>query len=787
MPHLRPDCLMPSQALHQGFVRLLLLLLMSYAGSQAVYAQPCTVLLRGSVTDAHDGQVLEGASIYLESFGKGTYSDATGRFSIELPCGLQDTLSIAHLGCETVRQPLTLTTVDAEITATLEHHTELLDAIEVHAHRNRGAASDIGASMTGEQLDLKAGDDLTALISALPGVEALRTGANVARPLVDGLGGSRLQIVQNGTALAAQDWGDEHAPEIDPFAAVAIQLARGGAGLRFGASGTGATLVVDDAGFPTSRRTEGQVLAVAGSNQKEAGLGASLGQALSSHWGYRAQLYANSAADAQAPTYVLSNTAARRASGAARIFYKDSSLNFSLGYRGFAQETGILRAAHIGNLSDLQRALASDEPLIIEPQARTINAPRQQAMHHWLSAEAEYTLISGSRLRLDYSLQLNQRQEFDLRRANRSDRPSVDLELTTHNARAVLATAPGRAWQGSAGLQAVTATNRNVPGTGVRPFIPHYDASTLGAFMERTLLLGEVESVELGARLDHRYTQAHYFSKAVESSQLTVLRRREWLGAASVGYVRYLKASGSVRARLAYGSRSPNPAERFAEGVHHALAVIERGDTSLQVEHGLKASVGYSASLGDRFEWQVNAFAQGFRDFIYAQQLAEPELTIRGAFPVLIYRQTDALLSGLDLDAHLHLGPWQVNAGAAILRGQQRNGEPLPDISPWRLRAEAAYSHALRGRLKDWRVSANGAYVARQTRVPSTLLAAAPPEYALLGLDAGTHLAFGKSTLGLHLTIDNLLNQRYRDYLDRLRFYADRPGQDIQLRLLLDF
>ena len=749
-------------------------------------AQACRATLRGVVVDEHDGQPLAGASIFVEGLATGGFADDEGRFALELPCGLRDTVAVSHLGCATVRRAIVLAAGEMELRVALEHHSELLDAIEVHAHRNRTSAADIGGSLTGEQLDRSAGSDLATVVAELPGVRALSTGASVARPVVDGLGGARLQVIQNGTALASQDWGDEHAPEIDPFAAAAVQLARAGAGLRFGASSTGATLVIDDAGMPEHARPHGQALALAGSNQAEAGLGLALGQALGTHWGYRAQAYGHSAADARAPDYVLSNTGARRGSGAARVFYRDSALQMDLGYRGFAQETGILRAAHIGNTSDFERALASPRPLVVAERTRAIDAPRQAVVHHWLSATASYRLAGGTTVGLDYSAQRNARREYDLRRGGRSARASVDLALTTHNARAVVTPAPRAAWATAFGAQAVTATNRNVPGTGVRPLIPHYDASTAGAFAEGTRL-GERASVEVAARLDYRATQANYFTGGGEAAGLTVVERREWLGAASAGWVGYLPGQRAVRARLAYGSRAPNPAERFADGVHHALAVIERGDTSLRVEHGLKATLGYGSEGRKRLEWHASAFVQAFRGFIYARQAPTPELTIRGAFPVLTYRQGDALLGGVDLDAHLRLGHWQVNGDLDALCGRLRGGEALPDIAPWRVRGELAHSRALRGTLKDWRLAARVGYVARQRHLPATLLAPPPPAYALVGLEAGGHFAFRDRTLGVHLTVDNLLDARYRDYLDRLRFYADRPGRDIQLRLLYDF
>ena len=317
--------------------------------------------------------------------------------------------------------------------------------------------------------------------------------------------------------------------------------------------------------------------------------------------------------------------------------------------------------------------------------------------------------------------------------------------------------------------------------------MPYYNASTVGAFAEQTRLRDDV-SVELGGRIDLRSAEAIYFVDGSDGqSDRISVTRRELTGAASVGLVRYLERGRSIRARLAYGSRTPNPAERFARGVHHALAVIEQGDTSLTVEHGLKAVLGYGVETDGDIDVHVSAFVQGFGGFIYAQPLPEPALTIRGAFPVLAYAQADALLAGVDFDAHAPLGPLQLGLTANYLYGRRAGAQALPDLAPFRTVFDLGYSRSLRRELKDWRVNLKGEYTARQTQVPVNVFAPAPDDFFLVHFETSAHLAVWGHTLGVHLAARNLFDVAYRDYLDRLRFYADRPGRDVQLRLLYDF
>ena len=58
-----------------------------------------------------------------------------------------------------------------------------------------------------------------------------------------------------------------------------------------------------------------------------------------------------------------------------------------------------------------------------------------------------------------------------------------------------------------------------------------------------------------------------------------------------------------------------------------------------------------------------------------------------------------------------------------------------------------------------------------------------PPGYALLGGGLSREFTFGTRVLSVQLEAENLLNQRYRDYLDRQRYFADAPGRSINFRI----
>jgi len=75
-----------------------------------------------------------------------------------------------------------------------------------------------------------------------------------------------------------------------------------------------------------------------------------------------------------------------------------------------------------------------------------------------------------------------------------------------------------------------------------------------------------------------------------------------------------------------------------------------------------------------------------------------------------------------------------------------------------------------------------------QTRLPQEgLLKPAPETFTVLSLEVVHTFAVGEKTLEIGLNVQNLSNQRYREYLNFFRFYADEPGINAGLRAKLTF
>ena len=83
-------------------------------------------------------------------------------------------------------------------------------------------------------------------------------------------------------------------------------------------------------------------------------------------------------------------------------------------------------------------------------------------------------------------------------------------------------------------------------------------------------------------------------------------------------------------------------------------------------------------------------------------------------------------------------------------------------------------------------IQVNNQFVAKQWRAPENVdFAPSPPAYYLLGAEVGGEVQVKKQKVIVNFSATNLLNTRYREYLDRFRYYSDAVGVSYNLRITL--
>ena len=746
----------------------------------------CDLEITGKVYDRSTGIPLEFASIFIEPLGAGTVSDSLGQFQLIDLCAGKYHVQVSHLGCEDETFFLQLER-DTFLSFMLSHHAELLDEVVIHEEGENTTES--SSTLGKEAIQSRASEDLATLLSSLPGISSLRNGSSISKPVIHGLFGNRVAILNNGLVQAGQQWGNDHAPEIDPFVADHISVIKGAASLQNGGNSLGSVVLIEADEQPTDPHLHGASQYTFLSN----GLGhiANVQLEQKQEWAaWRLSGTFKRLGDRHTPDYFLQNTGNREANFAAQLF-RDFNARWKneAYYSFFSAEIGVLRGSHIGNTTDLQFALNQDVPFFTEPDfSYGIDAPKQRVEHHLLKLKSRYFISESQVLQFKYGAQINRRREFDVRRSGRSDIPAMSIFQWHHTFDVNYQHSFGDGWFWKSGLQEVIVDNDNNPETGILPLIPTYRSFQSSLF---SLLQKESGSwfYELGARYDHRYYKVLNITRTVPRM---VERNEHFYNnfSLSAGAKYRIGSKAETSLNAGYVLRAPEVNELYSFGLHQGVSGIEEGDPNLEQERSLKVVWTNNVQWGDRLFVQALAYYQRIDDFIFLEPQAEFRLTIRGAFPVFIYQQTDADLYGVDASLVYEPLPYlKASVQYAMVRGTDRiNNNPLIFMPADNIRGALTYSWAGGERWKDARFSVRPQYVWEQTRFNEGQDFLPPPDdYFLLGLQGQIVRSLGEQQLRFSVRVNNLLNERYRDYLNRLRYFADEAGRDVQVSVAWKF
>jgi iron complex outermembrane receptor protein len=747
------------------------------------------VRLHGTVTDSATGSALAGVVVEVEGVPSSATTDATGRFELAGVRPGPTVVSWRLLGYTPLTVRLTLAPPARRLDVVLHAHPVELPTITRRAERTAEEALRLvqgSTRMSAEDLAQMRGQTLGETIEQLPGVAAIQYGPSIAKPVIRGLHSARIVVMNDGVRQEGQQWGIEHAPEIDSFEADEITVVRGEGAVLYGADAMGGVVLVERPPVPTTPGARGELQVNAFSNNRQGAASARIEGAgfrlpLIGPAGARLRVTGRMAGDATTPEYNLRNTGFEELDLSATLGISRDWGSSQLLFSRFDTKLGVFSGAHVGNFDDLQRAMS--RPPVQSDFSYDIRNPRQEVSHNLLSWKTELANTPLGAATIHYGFQYNQRQEFD-NHGPLSSRsiPAFDLRLYTHTLDLRFRHRPLGPLSGTFGVSGMRQGNIS---EGKAFLIPQYRLYSGGLYGVEELSLGRW-TVSAGLRGDYVWQRTFAYSDA---GLVSPNERRSWTGVAGSAGASYLiGGKWSVAGRVSRAWRAPNVSERFSQGVHHGSAQYELGDTSLTPE----AKTGAELTLrhaGRRAQAEVTAFRSWVDGFIYLRP-GPPVFTIRGAFPGYRYAQDDAVLQGIEALATYAATPWlSLQASGSLLRGDfADSGEPLYDMPADRLTASARFIRGGGGD-PEYHLELGTVLVRRQDQLPDSTVYALPTAgYALANVEAGvTRLPVLGTELDLTLTVRNLFDTRYRDYLSRYRLFVDDPGRDAVFRLRVPF
>jgi iron complex outermembrane receptor protein len=635
-----------------------------------------------------------------------------------------------------------------------------------------GASSIVDADAIAERM----APSIAAMVASEPGVSMKTNGPMAAQPVIRGLSGDRVTVLEDGmrTGDVATTAAD-HAITIEPLTIERIDVVRGPAGLLYGSNSLGGVLNVVRGDVPSAARPLSWSTTSYGESVN-GGLGvAGRASGAVGDWAWHADAAARNAGDVRTPQGDLpftDITGFETGAGVSRIGARGHAGIALREYRSFygvpSSFGGVtLPGAHDGGVVvDVQRtALRADAAYRprrgpIESLAFGGNAVRFE------QAEAEQGGFIGTRF----------------------GQLSANAEAS-----AQLHAGPHRVTLGSAAQWRDLRAEGSF--TGTRPAVQR----SVAMFAVDEFRL-RAATITLGLRADHlRFVPLD----STETLLLRDIRSRSFTAiTGAVGASLPLRGGWSVSAQVARAFRPPSIEELYSAGPHLGNYAYEIGRPDLRAERGVGADLVLRWQ-GSKGSAEFTGFAMQLDDFIrFAPQLdsatgrpmRDPRLR-----RYIVYRPVQGAATLHGVEARITALPaqdWTLEASGSWTIGRDRSiGGPLPAIPPPQARAEIrrALGAITLGVSVDARMPFRAVLTRPDGDVDCTLrivngeAEALPAEYcpspgvALIGAMFAWRVPFAPRPMRLTLSGENLLNTEWRDPLWRAKLVAPQPGRNLRL------
>lgn len=757
----------------------------------------CTGQLTGRI-DAKDIRgPLPGATVRIRETGKGAVTDSVGLFRLAGLCPGTYTLDYQFVGYTTQTRRVRVPADSALATITLVSENTLRE-VEVTEHRSEAQQIlQTQTQLTGQSLEATRGQSLGESLKAITGLYSIQTGPSISKPVIHGLHSNRILILNNGIRQEDQQWGSEHAPEIDAFLASRLTVIKGAASIRYGSDAIGGVVLVEPKAMPTKPGIGGELNVVGASNGQMGVVSGILEQALDKKLtglSWRIQGTLKQAGYAKTPYYFLENTSYRERNFSADVHYAHQNYGAEVFYSEFSTKIGLFTGAQVGSLADLYTAIARPEPLRQPGFSYELGRPYQDVRHDLFKFRAFIRSAQAGTFTLTVARQQNRREEYDFVAFSGSLNPELSLKLTTHTADLVWEHQPKKGFSGSIGFNGITQGN-------IRQYlflIPNFRNYGAGVFaIER--YARDRWTYEAGLRADYRCLTAYFLDNATKQ---TYSDTRHWQNlTGSLGASYQISPTLDIAANLSTAWRAPNASELYADGLHQSAVAYERGNPNLQQEQAYNGNLALEYT-GKRFTAELGLYNNIIQNYIYLKPDSLPVVRQRGAFPAYSYNQVRASFRGIDATIRYQFTPhWLLTSKTSLLFAYDHtNRDYLVFIPPNRTDNSLRYQFTDKGRVANAYASISGLLVAKQNRVPAVTsreangqviftgdFAPPPAGYFLVGAEAGLDYRVGNRPVGLIVTGSNLLNQTYRDYLDRFRYFTNALGRNIAVKLKINF
>ncbi|ATQ41250.1 TonB-dependent receptor [Caulobacter mirabilis] len=614
-----------------------------------------------------------------------------------------------------------------------------------------------------DQLDVKAPAGLGDMLADLPGLRSTSFGPGASRPVVRGLAGPRVMVLNNGVGLIdASALSPDHQVAADPGEASRVEVLRGPAALQYGGSAIGGVVnVIDDriARKLPSQPLSGRINASASSVDDGAAVSGSL-TATTGPWvftvdgvhresdDYRIPVYPESkrllAEEGETPERPypkrLENSAVELDAYGAGVTYVGDRGYLGASVRRTETTYGVPGHEHEGGDHDHDHDHEHEEE---GPVTIGLKQTRVDLRGEWNGDMGPFATLRFSGGWADYT-----HTEFE------GGETGTQFFSDGWEGRLELVQVKRGGWDGAVGVQAL---KRNFDARGEEAYVPQTEITEYGVFTLQRVDLDRW-GYEGGLRLDRR-----------ELKTATLTREFDNLSA-SAGVFFRPKDPWFLGLSVTRSERAPTESELFANGPHVATRGFEIGDPTLdsEVATSIEGTVHYG---GDRFSADLHVYGVKYDGFIDVVPTGDEQ----DGLAVYRYVQTDATFHGFEAEAAYRL--WSDGDRSLSLEGAADYVRASSDMGPPSRIPPVGVTGRLVWQAPQWTGRVEVRRVAKQDRVSENEL---PTDaYTVLNLGA-TWTPPALEGVKLFAEVRNVTDEEVREHASYLKDIAPQAGRNIR-------
>ena len=608
-----------------------------------------------------------------------------------------------------------------------------------------------------------------------PGISATGFAPGASRPVIRGLSGFRVSVLENGVGTGdVQKLSDDHAIPVDPNSVTQVEVVRGPAALRFGSQAIGGVVNATNSRIPEAIPLGGARGEVRGGyNSVDGGRdGSMMVEAGAGNFAVHADAFKRSAGDYMTPHGRQANTRYESDGYSIGGSFVGRDGFFGLAYTRFDSNyfiPGVEAAARQNNI--------------------LLNQTKLTGKGEWRVRDYGIEAIRVWFGRLDY--------KHDERDGVGAGATVGSTFLNTQNEARMevqhqpFKTALGEV-RGAIGTSWSDRTLSAAGGDGV--LLDPTRTKSLAGYIFEELQLTQKLRLQGAARIESVDVKgtgstfpASYLPPPDDPDQFAS-RQKFVPKSGSVGLLYDLPLGVVARLTGQHTERAPDATELFYKGPHDSTQTFEIGDPNLRIEAANTAELGFKKTKGN-FRFDASLYYTKFNNFIYKRftgEKCDAEFATCGTgteLDQIVYAQRDARFYGTELQTELDIGSiwngvWGIAGRYDFTRANFSDGSNVPKISPHRLGGGLYYRDV------NWLARVDLLHAFNQNRIAE--FETSTSGYNLLSAELSYTMRLdSKSKFAPVMTIglkgDNLLNEDIRNHVSYKKDEVLQPGRSVRL------